>query len=700
MRWAVRQRFKIALSVVAVMLGSGVILLLALDRLYPVPTDKLQTPSVQVTAADGGILRVFTNEQGNYQLLVDTKNISANYLETLLVYEDRQFYRHPGFNPFSMIRALWQWWHFGRVVSGGSTLTMQTARLIELHPRTCIGKFRQLFRAVQLELHYSKQQILALYLNHAPFGGNLVGVEAAAYSWFGKSARKLTDAEAALLVVLPQAPSRFRPDRFPQQALLARDKVLARMSMAGCWTEERTQRAKGEPLPRVRQQFPCHAAWLSRQLSQAYPDSKQITTTLDIDIQDALERFTSLSLSELPDATQLGVLIASNKNANVVACGSFNRNDQLAQADRVRTICSPGSTLKPFIYGMAIDDGLVHSATLLADLPWDFDGYRPVNFSGGFYGAVTLADALKLSLNVPAVQVLEQLKPRIFLERLQTAGIELKSDEPGLSLALGAGGINLDSLVRMYLALAKEGHCTTLRYRPDQLQQEKQLLSSASAWIIRTLLEDIGIPGRADLDGQKRIAWKSGTSYGHRDVWAIGVGSEYTVGISIGRADGSPQSALTGPETAGGILFDIFDLLPSSQHEYRHPKPDNVQLAEICWPSGRCCVTKKQKCGEVKTAWLVDSRAPATPPAIMERFSAFGDQHLNILSPRCGMKVAVGRHSLPLMTQGGQGVVSWYCNGHLLAKPELDLSDMDRGNYKLTAVDAEGEHVSVAIQLL
>ena len=688
------------LSAMLVIPGAVLLILVALDRFYPVPINRSDSPSVRIMASDNGVLRVFTNAKGNYRLQTEPLHVSANYLEALLAYEDKSFYRHPGFNPFSMLRALWQWWHFGHVVSGGSTLTMQVARLLEPHSRSCAGKVRQLLRAVQLEWHFSKQQILSLYLNYAPFGSNLIGVEAAAYGWLGKSAQQLTDAEAALLVVLPQAPGRLRPDRFPLQAQKARDKVLKRVAVARRWPEGRMLRACSEPVPDTRQFFPCHAAWLSRQLQQSHSAISAVKTTLNIDIQNALEDYISIPLSDIPHATQLGVLIVSNQHAEVAACGSFCRDGNISRADRVTVISSPGSTIKPFIYGMAMDDGLVHSETLLADLPWDFNGYRPVNFSGGFCGAVSLADALKLSLNVPVVQVFEQLQPSVFMQRLQHAGIKLVSDEPGLGLALGAGGINLESLVRMYLALAREGRCPVLRYFPGKPLEEKPLLSSASAWIIRKLLEDISLPGRVDLDGQKHIAWKSGTSYGHRDVWAIGVGSEYTVGISMGRADGAPQPELTGPETAGDLLFDIFDLLPDSGCDYRHPKPDNVEQAEINRSSGRRCMTEQRQWQEVRTAWLIDGRAPVTQPVITGRLSYLADQYLHILSPRGGMKVAAGPHRLPLISQGGQGEINWYCNGLLLGRPELDLLLMRRGVYKLTAVDSEGALASIAIQLL
>ncbi len=394
--------------------------LAAADRIFPLPA--LETaPSTVVTADDGSLLRCFPDPAGIWRYPVRIDQVSPLYLEALIGYEDRYFYHHPGVNPFSLVRALAQNLSGNRIVSGGSTLTMQAARLLDPHQRTVWGKLKQAFRALQLEWRYSKADILTWYLNHAPFGGTIEGVEAASRTYLGKSARTLTHAEAALLAVLPQAPSRYRPDRHPAAAQAARDKVLDRLVHTGCWPQAIASDAKKEVVPSLSISAPFHAPLLARRLHQAHPRSPDIQTTLDFELQYRVAQLARQYARRLPEKSSVGILVVSHQTGACRAyagSAAFLDARRFGHVDMVTAVRSPGSTLKPFLYALAMDAGLIHSASLLSDAPRIHTDYRPGNFSGGFHGPVTVTRALRDSLNLPAVQVLEAFGPAAFTDRL------------------------------------------------------------------------------------------------------------------------------------------------------------------------------------------------------------------------------------------------------------------------------------------
>lgn len=615
----------------------AVVLLVALlwlaDRIWPLPLPEDDLARV-VLAEDGTPLWRFADANGVWRYPVQTGEVSPYYLDALLTYEDRWFYQHPGVNPLALVRATWQNLTGARVVSGGSTLSMQVARLLDPHSRTFHGKLRQLWRTAQLEWHLSKEQILNLYLNRAPFGGTLQGVAAASWAYLGKSPAQLTHAEAALLAVLPQAPSRLRPDRHPQRAQEARDKVLRRLAEFQVWPRPAVDEALEEPLLLAPRLEPSLAPLLARRLNR--PDSPPlIRTTLDATLQRRLEDLLLGWRARLPEHTSAAILVVEEETMAVRAyLGSVDINDtkRFGHVDMISALRSPGSTLKPFLYGMALDDGLIHSESLLQDVPRRYGDYRPGNFSMGFTGAVPASTALSSSLNLPAVQLLEAYGPKRFAAQMRIGGVPLALPalaEPNLALILGGAGSRLEDLVSGYSAFARDGKSATLRLQPDDTLRERPMLSPGSAWIIRRILSGQARPDRdprAELVQRPVLAWKTGTSYGFRDAWAIGVGPRYLIGVWIGRPDGTPVPGQFGLASAAPLMLQVHDVLTNRDSQRGisaavKPVPANVGVAAICWPLGQPMSRSDPNCRRQRFAWTLDNTTPPTLQALDQPLS-------------------------------------------------------------------------------
>ncbi|WP_198432181.1 peptidoglycan glycosyltransferase PbpC [Pseudomonas tolaasii] len=614
-----------------------VVLLLALlwlaDRLWPLPLPKDDLARV-VLAEDGTPLWRFADANGVWRYPIQTDDVSPYYLDALLTYEDRWFYQHPGVNPLALVRATWQNLTGARVVSGGSTLSMQVARLLDPHSRTFHGKLRQLWRTAQLEWHLSKEEILNLYLNRAPFGGTLQGVAAASWAYLGKSPAQLTHAEAALLAVLPQAPSRLRPDRHPQRAQEARDKVLHRLAEFQVWPHSAVDEALEEPLLLAPRLEPSLAPLLARRLNR--PDSPPlIRTTLDATLQRRLEDLLLGWRARLPEHTSAAILVVEEESMAVRAyLGSVDINDakRFGHVDMISALRSPGSTLKPFLYGMAFDDGLIHSESLLQDVPRRYGDYRPGNFSMGFTGAVPASTALSSSLNLPAVQLLEAYGPKRFAAQMRIGGVPLALPalaEPNLALILGGAGSRLEDLVSGYSAFARDGRSATIRLQPDDVLRERPLLSPGAAWIVRRILSGQARPDRdprAELVQRPVLAWKTGTSYGFRDAWAIGVGPRYLIGVWIGRPDGTPVPGQFGLASAAPLMLQVHDVLTNRDSQRGisapvKPVPANVGVAAICWPLGQPMSRVDPNCRRQRFAWTLDNTTPPTLQALDQPLS-------------------------------------------------------------------------------
>jgi penicillin-binding protein 1C len=605
--------------------------LLLLDLIFPPQLPKARDTSTLVVARDGTPLRAFADADGVWRYPATPQSVSPLYLEALLHYEDRWFWRHPGVNPVALLRAGGQLLTSGEVVSGGSTLTMQVARILDAkrtsHTRTPFRKLRQILRALQLEAHLSKREILILYLERAPYGGTIEGVEAASWAYLGKPASRLSMAEAALLAVLPQSPSRRRPDRHPEAAQAARDKVLDRMAALGVWSRAEVDDARIEPVVARQLQSPMAAALLAQRLRAANPKAARIVSTIDPNLQRTLEERVAAYFSNLPDRTSAALLVVDNATMEARAyVGSLRFGDEarLGHVDMVQAWRSPGSTLKPFLYGMAIDDGLIHSESLLIDAPQNFGDYRPGNFGESFNGPVGAAQSLRLSLNVPAVDLLDRVGPQRFAARIDHAGLALKfpgDAKPNLALILGGTGARLEDLVGAHAAFNRNGIAGRVRYTPRDATIDRRVLSPGAAWIVREILEANPRPGELeqyDRGMRPRVAWKTGTSYGFRDAWAVGGTRRYTVGVWVGRPDGTPLPGQYGAITALPLLFEVVDALPGgSRDAARVPPPANVAEIEICGPLGVAAEgLPPSLCQRRRKAWTLDG---VVPPTVAER---------------------------------------------------------------------------------
>ena len=604
------------------------VLLWSADRLFPLPLPADDQARV-VVAEDGTPLWRFADAEGVWRYPVTPEQVAPAYLQALLSYEDRWFYQHPGVNPLALGRAAWQNLSGGRVVSGGSTLSMQVARLLDPHSRSLSGKLKQLWRTLQLEWHLSKAEILTLYLNRAPFGGTLQGVAAASWAYLGKPPSQLTHAEAALFAVLPQAPSRLRPDRHPHAAQAARDKVLRRLAQFQVWAPTQLREALEEPVLLAPRREPSLAPLLARRLNTAHSPAL-IRTTLDAALQRRLEDLLLGWRARLPERTSAAILVVEHETMAVRAyLGSVDINDprRFGHVDMISAQRSPGSTLKPFLYGMALDAGLIHSESLLQDVPRRYGDYRPGNFAAGFSGPVAASAALATSLNLPAVQLLEAYGPKRFAGELRSAGVPLALPalaEPNLALILGGAGSRLEDLVGGYRALAHGGKSARLRLQPQDLLVERRLLSPGSAWIIRRILSGQARPDRdprAHLLQRPSLAWKTGTSYGFRDAWAIGVGPRYLIGIWIGRPDGTPVPGQFGLASAAPLMLQVHDLLVNRDRQRGLPLPveevpANVGVAAICWPLGQPLAKDDPNCRRQRFAWTLDGTTPPTLQAL------------------------------------------------------------------------------------
>jgi penicillin-binding protein 1C len=522
----------------------------------------LETSHV-VLGREGRLLRAYATPDGRWRLKATVEDVDPRFLTLLLAYEDKRFYDHHGVDLFAMGRAAIQLIDQRRIVSGGSTLSMQVARLLEPREHRSFGaKLRQVTRALQLEYALSKHDILGLYLTLAPYGGNLEGIRAASLAYFGKEPRRLSLGEAALLVALPQSPEWRRPDRHPERARAARDRVLDRAVAQGVVPRDEAAQAKLSPVPRARKALPAFAPHAADHIVTLEPDSRIHRLTIDAPLQAKLETLARERAVALGPDVSVAVVVVDNLSGEVrarVASSDYFDKRRAGQVDMSAALRSPGSTLKPFIYGLGFEDGLIHPETLIDDRPARYGSYTPENFDQTFQGTVTVRRALQLSLNVPAIAVLGKVGVNRLSTRLTQAGAGLvlpKGEAPGLAMGLGGVGITLNDLTMLYAGLARGGMAQPLIERQgEQGASARRLLDPVAAWYVGNVL--IGAPP-PDNAPHGRIAFKTGTSYGYRDAWALGFDGHMTVGVWVGRADGAPVPGLVGRASAAPILFDAF----------------------------------------------------------------------------------------------------------------------------------------------
>jgi len=659
--------------------------LLALDHALPPPLD-LPPLSVEVADRDGLLLRAFAAPDGRWRLATELDRIDPHFLEMLVAYEDRRFHEHAGVDPLAVARAAGQLVANGRIVSGASTITMQLARLIE--PRTersLWAKARQAFRAWQIERRLSKKEILARYLTLAPYGGNIEGVRAASLAWFGKEPDRLTVAESALLVALPQSPEARRPDRHPEAAKAARDRVLRRMVSAGLMSSQEAQRAASVGIvPDGRNRMPMLAAHATADAVRARPGVLRHELTLERSVQEALEAVASEAAARLGPNLSVAMIMADARTGEILAeVGSADYLDarRAGWVDMTRAVRSPGSTLKPFIYGLAFEEGLVAQQTIIEDRPADFAGYRPRNFDMEYMGDVTVREALQLSLNVPAIRLLDALGPARLAARFRQAGVKPTlppGQRPGLAMGLGGVGVSLRDLVQLYTGLANGGFAVPLHEVPAQVEAT-QILSPAATWQVVDILSGVRPPAGAPRLG---IAYKTGTSYGYRDAWSIGFDGRNVLGVWVGRPDGAAVPGLAGYEVAAPILFDAFARSGLGLMPFAQPPTGAVRLAR-----GDLPVTLRR---------FASAASAPRPAGVVEAAP-------QIVYPPNGARVELGAPGQPLVLklQGGRAPFRWLANGEPVGdgtrRRTTSWQPGGAGFSTLTVIDAAGRAASVKV---
>jgi penicillin-binding protein 1C len=549
---------------------AGICMLAVLGWVYslgPPPLGKDLEFSKSVLDRNGRLLRAYATSDGRWRLPATVADVDPRFFDILFAYEDKRFRAHHGVDVLALARAAAQLVTSGHIRSGGSTLTMQVARLLEpRRERTLSAKLRQIVRAIEIERALSKDEVLSLYLELAPYGGNIEGIRAASLSYFGKEPRHLSLAEAALLVALPQSPELRRPDRSPEVARAARDRVLDRFAATDAVPADEIALAKAEPEPLARHPMPLLAPHAADEATVATAGAREVRLTIDAELQNNLEglareRARTLAATLGPDIS-LAILVVDNATGEILAhVGSpaYFDDRRAGQVDMTQALRSPGSTLKPFIYGLGFEDGFIHPETLIEDRPVSYGAYAPKDFDFSFRGTVTVREALQFSLNVPAVAVLDRVGPSRLAARLAQAGASLTlpdGDAPGLAIGLGGVGTKLSDLVMLYAGIARLGSVLPLEERlATTAPRARRLMEPVAAYYVSNILlgsppPENGIAGR--------IAFKTGTSYGYRDAWAVGFDGKHTIGIWVGRPDGAPVPGLVGREAAAPILFDAF----------------------------------------------------------------------------------------------------------------------------------------------
>jgi penicillin-binding protein 1C len=657
------------------------------------PLEDTNAVSVTVLDRDDRLLRAYATSRGRWRLPIEPAAVDQRYQAMLLALEDKRFFSHPGVDPLAMLRATMQLVRSRHIVSGGSTLTMQLVRLIEgEHARSLGGKVHQALAALALERRLSKQEILALYMRLAPFGGNLEGVRAASLAYFGKEPRRLSPAQAALLVALPQAPELRRPDRFPAYALRARNRVLDRAVAAGVLSRSDAVLARAERMPSARRAFPMLAPHLADTELAREPQRIVHRLTIDGAAQARLQSLVAAHASLLPAGVSAALIAVDNDSGAVLAAvGSPGYLDQprFGAVDMTGALRSPGSTLKPLIYGLAFERGLAHPETLIEDRPARFGLYVPKNFDADWHGTVSVRTALAQSLNIPAVKVLDALGPGRLYARLGEIGITPllpKGEAPGLAIALGGLGLTLADLAAVYVGFARGGEPVVLHYRrdgePPPAAPRTRLLTEVAAYYVTDILRHA--PAPANAKGGE-IAYKTGTSYGYRDAWAVGYDGRHTVAVWVGRPDAAATAGLTGRASAAPLLFDAFQRLAL------HRTPLRSAPAGALLAAGSELPPPLKRFREGRGDGAFTSGTPEARVLI-----AFPPD-------RCDIEVEDEDARLVVTAEGGNLPLTWLLDGEKIdsdpARRQAELPAGRHGFVRLSVIDAEGRADSVTVRL-
>ncbi|WP_018633249.1 penicillin-binding protein 1C [Neomegalonema perideroedes] len=670
-------------------LGAGLWGLWLWSAATPAPMARLETGSVEILDREGGRLGAFLSEDDKWRFGAKLDEVDPLFIEILKAYEDKRFDEHGGVDPLALGRALRQMLTSGQVVSGASTLSMQAARLLDPAPRSFANKLIEMKRARLLERQRGKAGVLEIYLGLAPYGGNLEGIKAASWAYLGKSPATLTPAEAALLAAIPKNPNAYRPDRHPAAARRARNLVIDRAEAAGALTAAEAAEARAAEVPRQRRDAGLEAPHAARRaLAELAPEARRrggaFSTAIDPRLQATAQDLARRAAFRSDPSASAAVLLIHRPSAEIRAYVGAAVPDSLRRAgavDMLRALRSPGSALKPFVYGLAFDRALLLPETILDDRETDFAGYAPRNFDRGYSGQMSAAETLRRSLNVPAVRILDRLGPAAFDGALRTAGAPLTyplGDGPSLALALGGAGISPYDLGRLYMGFAGEGGV------PARLN----LLAGATTPEVRTLLTPLAAQRLRDIlataprprtaqaarGATTPASFKTGTSYGYRDSWAAGVSGDYVIVVWVGRPDGAPCPGCTGYSVAAPTLLDLAQALPPPD-----PTLAVAHLADPAMAVGAKLAPHLRRWSSRPTQSLLQPLKK--PPEIL-----FPRDQTTLLLPE-------GK-AAPLRSSGGEGAVRWLVNGRPLPSPAergapLWLPD-GPGTHRLEAVDSRG----------
>ena len=553
-----------------------------------------------ILAGDSTVLHTSLSKDDKWRMKTELSEIVPQLKQALLYKEDRYFYYHPGFNLMAMSRALFNNSIYGKKTSGASTITMQVARLLEPKERTCSSKFIEIFRAMQLEWTYSKEEILQLYINLVPYGSNIEGVKSASVLYFGRLPNHLSLAQITALTIVPNRPTSLKPGKNNDRIKIERNKWLQRFKDDHLFSVTDIETAMAEPMEAVRVKAPKLIPHLAYRLAQQYPKEAIIHTCIKNTIQQRLEQisYNYIQRTKQKHINNAAVIVINNQTMEVEAyLGSpdFSDKDHAGQVDGVRAVRSPGSALKPLVYAMGFDEGLITPKSILNDVPTDFDGYAPENFDKKFNGKVTVETALAFSLNVPAVKMLNEVSVPKFVQKLKNAGFKKVTKEErslGLSTILGGCGVTLEEMARLYSSFSNSGKMAQLRYlKTEPRAGSISLFSTLAAYMVTDILTQITRP---DLPNNYMntyhtplIAWKTGTSYGRRDAWSIGYNKKYTVAVWVGNFSGEGAPDLTGADIATPLLFEIFNNIDYNSANSWFFKPNDLKFRFVCPETGK-----------------------------------------------------------------------------------------------------------------
>jgi len=688
-----------------------------------------------VLAQDSAILHAYLTPDQKWRLKTELHEISPTLRKTLLQKEDKYFYYHGGINPVAFLRAtvsnIWYW----RRESGASTITMQVARLLEPKQRTYAGKVREIFHALQLEWHYSKDEILQLYLNLVPYGGNIEGVKSASMLYFGKMPLQLSLAEVVTLTIIPNRPNSLTLGKDNDLIHKERNRWLKRLLKAGVFPEKYLQNAMQEALDAKRLTPPELAPQFCHRVASQFATQSNLHTTLNSEKQAKAEQFVQVYMQRLKHLgiNNAAVLIINNATKAVegyVASSDFDDKFNSGQVDGIRAVRSPGSTLKPIVYGLAIDRGFITPKTIMADVPSSFNGFEPENFFKRFLGNVTAEQALIQSLNIPAVELIEMVGVPYTIQKLEQAHFkQIRKDRKklGLSMILGGCGVTLEEMTMLFSALTTAGKFSPAQFLTTQdVPTAEKILSPEAAYLVSDMLSQATRPDLptkfANTYKLPKIAWKTGTSYGRRDAWCIGYNPRYTIGVWVGNFSGEGVNRLIGAEIATPLLFQIFNALEYDKGNEWFKAPNGLKPRYVCsetgnLPTEHCkhqlidyyipLVSNTQRCKHVQQVWVSEDETesyclaclpnkgykanlyPQFKPEIRAFYDAQGQQYARIprhnphctrvviegapviLSPASGREYIIDRQNPPELllqckTESDVQQVYWYIDGQFL----------------------------------